>query len=84
MKSFERHTFKDNLGTFDYVTVPSKDYGYQTVLEVNDLKLALGEWMTFYHKRFARCNTVSPLETNKVTSVNVPIITRDEMFKFGL
>jgi hypothetical protein len=84
IENYKRSIYTGQYGPYDYITVPSKEYTRELILELHKLPNAYSEWWSFYNTRFFRCNGFPEHLSVQHLEINVPIITREEMFNFGL
>lgn len=76
---YEKVTYTGQYGPFDYLVIPKGEYNGDLVGKVHDMPMLLSEWWGFYRSRYAMVNKNEGAEF-----INLPIITRQECWDFGL
>jgi hypothetical protein len=92
---YKKELYNDGKYSFEYYSVPRKEYSYQLICKLHNLPALFSEWRDFYRCRFEIANKYSEYlllgmegtrdQRDKIKdTVLVPIITERECFEMGL
>lgn len=95
MTKFKKDLYNNGKISFEYYTVPIKEYSYQVICELHNLPALFSEWREFYRCRFEIINDYPECllfgtggareQREKIKDVVfVPIISDEECGRFGL